>query len=126
MIGWNTLAAMETKRGPRHLVYGTVRRGEFRASYATSAAEADRLAAAMEADGLRQVSVVAPVEVESDRADSLRRIAAEWRSARDIELDLRQQVRAAAVSAVQAGMSESEAARLAGFDRMTMRKALGK
>lgn len=126
MIGPVELSAMKAGRGPRHLVYGTIRRDEFRARYATSAAQADEFAAKMDADKLRQVRIIAPVNVEGDHADALRKLAADWQAARDAEIDLRQQVHAATVTAVQAGMSESEAARLAGIDRMTVRKLLGK
>ena len=37
-----------------------------------------------------------------------------------------EQAKATAVAAVEAGMSEAEAARTVGLDRMTVRKALGK
>lgn len=126
MIGWNEINRMKAQRGPRHLVYGTVRRDEFRAVYATSAAQAEQEAARLEADRLRQVRIVAPATVEDDHADVLRESALVWRAARDAEVDLRQQLAAAIIAAVEDGMSESEAARLAGVDRMTVRSYLGK
>lgn len=126
MTDWEAVETMKARRGPRHLVYGTVRRNEFRAVYATSAAQAEHEAARLEADHLRQVRILAPATVEADHADVLRDAALIWRTARDAEIDLRQQLAAAIVTAVQDGMSESEAARLAGVDRMTVRSWLGK
>lgn len=126
MLGHTALEKMKAQRGPRHLVYGTVRRNEFRANYAVSAARADEAAERFRADGLRQVTVLAPATVDAEHADVLREAAIIWRAARDAEVDLRQQLAAAVVTAVEAGMSESETARLAGVDRMTVRGWLGK
>lgn len=126
MTGWNAIEQMKAARGPRHLVYGTVRRNEFRAVYATSAAQAEQEAARLEGDNLRQVRILAPATIEAEHADVLRESSIMWRAARDAEIDLRQQLCAAVVSAVAGGMSESEASRLAGVDRMTVRSWLGK
>lgn len=46
--------------------------------------------------------------------------------ARQVQVEWVEAAKADAVSAVQAGMSEAEAARTVGLDRMTVRKALGK
>lgn len=126
MLGWNRLDEMKRDRGPRHLVYGTIRRDEFEAAYATSAAQAEELEARMRAAGRRNVRVLAPGTADDDHAEVLRSAAMMWRVARDAEIDLRQQLTAAVVTAVGQGMAESEAARRAGVDRMTVRKWAGK
>jgi DNA invertase Pin-like site-specific DNA recombinase len=59
-------------------------------------------------------------------ADDLRRIGAKWTRARDVERAAAEATYAAIVAAIADGMSESEAARVAGVDRMTVRRALGK
>lgn len=53
-------------------------------------------------------------------------IAKRWHKARDAERALAVQLYDAIRQAVSDGMSESEAARVAGVDRMTVRRALGK
>lgn len=53
-------------------------------------------------------------------------IAKKWHAARDRERVLAADLYAAIRLAVNEGMSESEAARVAGVDRMTVRRALGK
>ena len=53
-------------------------------------------------------------------------IAKIWHAARDRERLLAAELYAAIRLAVNEGMSESEAARVAGVDRMTVRRALGK
>lgn len=59
-------------------------------------------------------------------SSDLARVGARWQSARTKERALAVELYAAIRSAVAAGMSESEAARVAGVDRMTVRRALGK
>jgi DNA invertase Pin-like site-specific DNA recombinase len=122
----NSLQRMKAARGPRHLVYGTIRPGEYRVVYATSAARAEEEAARMEARRYRQIQIVAPATIEADHAKVLQEAARVWQTTRDAETDLRQQLAAAAVTAIEAGMTESETARLAGVDRMTVRGWLGK
>lgn len=56
----------------------------------------------------------------------LARVGAKWQAAKTKERALAAELYAAIRSAVAAGMSESEAARVAGVDRMTVRRALGK
>ena len=58
--------------------------------------------------------------------ENLARVGARWQAARTKERALAVELHAAIRSAVAAGMSESEAARVAGVDRMTVRRALGK
>jgi DNA invertase Pin-like site-specific DNA recombinase len=48
-----------------------------------------------------------------------------WNAARAHERALAADLYAAIVAAVQGGMSQSQAARVAGVDRMTVRRALG-
>jgi len=49
-----------------------------------------------------------------------------WRKAKEAERRAAEDCYAALVAAVAAGVSEVEAAKLAGVDRMTVRRALGK
>jgi predicted DNA-binding protein (UPF0251 family) len=57
---------------------------------------------------------------------NLAKVAKQWHAARDRERVLAADLYAAIRLAVNEGMSESEAARVAGVDRMTVRRALGK
>jgi predicted DNA-binding protein (UPF0251 family) len=57
---------------------------------------------------------------------NLAQTAKRWHAARDRERQLAAQTYEAIRLAVNEGMSESEAARVAGVDRMTVRRALGK
>ncbi len=59
-------------------------------------------------------------------ANDLGKIAAKWHKAREVERDLAAEPYAAIVAAVDSGMSEVQAAKVAGVDRMTVRRALGK
>jgi DNA-binding GntR family transcriptional regulator len=59
-------------------------------------------------------------------ADELGKVADKWHKARERERALAVELYAAIVAAVDSGMSEVEAARVAGVDRMTVRRALGK
>ena len=59
-------------------------------------------------------------------ADDLSKIAAKWHKARKVERDLAAKTYAAIREAVGTGMTEVQAAELAGVDRMTVRRALGK
>lgn len=59
-------------------------------------------------------------------ANDLSKIAAKWHKARDVERDLAAETYAAIQEAVEGGMSEVQAAKMAGVDRMTVRRALGK
>jgi DNA invertase Pin-like site-specific DNA recombinase len=56
----------------------------------------------------------------------LKTIGAKWHAARQTERDMAALLYAAIVEAVEGGVSEVEAARVAGVDRMTVRRALGK
>lgn len=59
-------------------------------------------------------------------ADELGKVADRWHKARERERDLAAELYAAIVAAVASGMSEVQAAKVAGVDRMTVRRALGK
>ena len=59
-------------------------------------------------------------------ARDLAAIGKRWRTARTRERDLAAELYAALRDYCAAGGTESEAARLAGVDRMTVRRALGK
>ena len=59
-------------------------------------------------------------------ADELGKIAGKWHKARERERALAVELYAAIVAAVKSGMSEVQAAKVAGVDRMTVRRALGK
>lgn len=66
-------------------------------------------------------------EVADDKAmERLRRAGAAWAKARETERALAADMYAAIVDAVEGGVSEVQAAKLAGVDRMTVRRALGK
>jgi DNA invertase Pin-like site-specific DNA recombinase len=60
------------------------------------------------------------------QAEHLRVTAGHWHQAREAERDLAAETYAAIVAAVDSGMSEVQAAKVAGVDRMTVRRALGK
>ena len=59
-------------------------------------------------------------------ADELGKVADKWHKARERERALAVALYAAIVAAVESGMSEVQAAKVAGVDRMTVRRALGK
>ena len=59
-------------------------------------------------------------------ANDLAKIAATWHKARNTERALAISTHAEIVTTVGEGMTEVEAARVAGVDRMTVRRALGK
>jgi DNA invertase Pin-like site-specific DNA recombinase len=59
-------------------------------------------------------------------AEELKKIGNKWHKAREKERALVIELYAAIVAAVNAGMTEVEAAKVAGVDRMTIRRALGK
>ena len=59
-------------------------------------------------------------------AEELAKAGKRWHAARDRERALAVELYAAIVQAVEGGMSEVQAAKVAGVDRMTVRRALGK
>ena len=59
-------------------------------------------------------------------AKELAKTGKKWHAARDRERALAAELYAAIVQAVEGGMSEVQAAKVAGVDRMTVRRALGK
>jgi DNA invertase Pin-like site-specific DNA recombinase len=56
----------------------------------------------------------------------LARVGAKWQAAKTKERALAAELYEAIREAVEGGMTEAEAARVAGVDRMTVRRALGK
>lgn len=59
-------------------------------------------------------------------SDDLAKAGKRWQAAKDRERALAAELYAAIVEAVDGGMSEVQAAKVAGVDRMTVRRALGK
>ena len=59
-------------------------------------------------------------------AEELAKAGKRWNTARERERALAVELYAAIVQAVEGGMSEVQAAKVAGVDRMTVRRALGK
>lgn len=59
-------------------------------------------------------------------AKELAKTSKKWHAAKDRERALAAELYAAIVQAVEGGMSEVQAAKVAGVDRMTVRRALGK
>lgn len=115
---------MRAERGTRHLIVGTLRKGEYDARYAATPAEAERLEAQMLADGRRLVRVIPAADV-ADEA-TLRDLGRAWRDARDAERAAADAAKAAVVAAAEAGTPETTLADWVGVDRMTIRRALGK
>lgn len=58
--------------------------------------------------------------------EQLHKVSARWHKARERERALAVELYAAIVVAVESGLSEVQAAKIAGVDRMTVRRALGK
>ena len=59
-------------------------------------------------------------------SDDLAKAGKRWHAARDRERVLAAELYAAIAVAVEGGMTEVQAAKIAGVDRMTVRRALGK
>lgn len=113
----------ENNRGHRYLIVGTVRTGEYRTAYRTTAQGAEDTAEGFTHDwGYTQVTIHPPIDTPVD-TDQVR---ADLSAARTALADQMQQAEAAALRLLEAGTSESEAARLLGVDRMTIRKWSGK
>jgi hypothetical protein len=64
--------------------------------------------------------------IMTDRTKELVRVAAKWRKARDLQKELAPQLYELINIAHGNGMPETKIAELAGVDRMTVRRALGK
>jgi len=60
------------------------------------------------------------------RNADLEKAGNKWRAAKERERTLAAALYAAIAEAVESGMSEVQAAKLAGVDRMTVRRAMGK
>lgn len=59
-------------------------------------------------------------------ADELAKAGKQWHAAKERERDAAAKLYAAIVQAIEGGMTEVQAAELAGVNRMTVRRALGK
>ena len=59
-------------------------------------------------------------------AQDIAKAGRKWHAAKQRERNAAQELYAAIVEAVAGGMSEVQAAKVAGVDRMTVRRALGK
>jgi hypothetical protein len=64
-ISFSRVREMKEQRGPRHLVSGRVEGGVYRARYAATASEAERIADEYENEGLKAIEVYAPGDVDS-------------------------------------------------------------
>jgi hypothetical protein len=109
------------QRGPRFAVVGTIRKDEVRLVLAPSAELAEKAAQSMREDNLRNVRLHLP-QSDVDYA----RIGRELTEARARVTELLALARAAALRAVEAGLSEVETGHQLGVDRMTVRSWLGK
>jgi hypothetical protein len=112
---------LEAERGPRWLIYGTIRQGEFIASYADTADAAEWLHAKMESDHYRQVRTVPPAG-----GVDLAKLGRERNSDKRTYGASNAALKTGVLAALADGRSESEVARTAGIDRMTVRKWAGK
>lgn len=114
-------------RGPRFAVTGTIRPGEVTCGYADTADKAEDLRKHYENDwGYYQVRIHPPEEY-ADQLQLIAGLAQDRRETMRALEDVTGKLRAAVVQMVQDEvLSESEAARRAEVDRMTIRKWLGK
>lgn len=121
MLSAVTARNLVAERGPRFAVTGTIRKDEMRLHLVASAAQAELLADSMRRDHIRGVKIHLPIgepdlgKVGRELGDARRQLAEQMLVAE-----------AAALRAIEAGMSESEVARSLAVDRMTVRKWLGK
>jgi hypothetical protein len=115
------------ERGPRFAVTGNIRQGEVYWQYADTAEKADALRDHMQdVDGYYQVTVYPPQEF-SDTVQLIHGLVRERDQAKTALDDVTGRLRAVMVRLVNQGaLSESEAARRANVDRMTIRNWLGK
>lgn len=121
MIGLTNLNAMRDARGPRYIVSGTIRRGEFAAQYAETADQAEAIRRQYEAGHYYQVKVLPPEG--SVNLEALGRARREAKAAFDEAHAL---VRAGVLRALEDGRDEAEVARAAGVDRQAVREWQGK
>lgn len=126
MYGAESARQRVKDRGPRFAVMGTIRQGEAEAAYADTAERAEEIKERFEADGRYSVRIYPPQEFD-DTVQVLSGLQRERENAKAALDDATSKLRAAIVRLVQQGaLSESEAARRAGVDRMTIRNWLGK
>lgn len=120
MITTATLARMRADRGPRYLVHGTIRTGQFRASYATDSAEAEALYQSY--TGLHCYTVrVVPPDVPGVGID-LTRYRDEADAAERTLRSARQTLQAAVLCAALNGRHPAEIARSSGVEEDTVRQ----
>jgi hypothetical protein len=124
MIGFKALDEILGDRGPRYVVVGTIRAGEFATQYTLTSDAAEKIFKMYQDDGYRNVKVHVP-DVPGVNID-LRWYGLELTEARRVVEEKTEILRAAVLRAAEAGRAEAEIARVAGIDRMTVRKWLGK
>lgn len=112
---------MVSDRGPRWAVYGQIRPGEARTSYAATAELAEKFRAEYEELGYYQVKVHPPTG-----SVDLAKLGRDLADARRVLAEKTEIVRAGVLRALDEGRAEAEVARTVGVDRMTVRKWAGK
>lgn len=121
MIGWKALGDMLEVRGPRWLVYGTIRRDEFSARYADTAQQAERIREELAATRHRSIKVHPPVG-----SIDLAALGRDRQEARRVAEEKTALLRAGVLQALEEGRDETEVAQTAGVDRQTVRAWAGK
>lgn len=121
MLSTANAYALVAERGPRFAVTGTIRKDEMRLHLVASAAQAELLADSMRRDHIRGVKIHLPIG-EPD----LGKVGRTLSDARNALAEAMNLAEAAGLRAIEAGMSESEVARMLTVDRMTVRKWQGK
>lgn len=119
-MAWTTNPTKARERGPRYAVTGTIRGGEFDATFTDTAEQAEATAEKMRENGRRNVRLHLPQEADFGT------IARDFQKARDELARTTELARAAAHRMTDMGISEAETARQLGVDRMTVRSWLGK
>lgn len=110
------------KRGPRYAVYGVIRPGEARVTYADTAERAEQIREDFQGNWHYRNVEVYPPAGSVDLAELGR---ARQKVQRELD-EATMVLRAAVLRAAEEGRSEVEIARTAQVDRMTVRKWLGK
>lgn len=115
------LNKMIAERGPRYLIHGTIRRGEYAAHYADTGERAEGIREKLEGDRHYQVRVIPP-----SGAIDLGELGRARMEAKRVFDDATAILRAGVLRAAEENREETEIARTAGVDRMTVRSWLGK
>jgi hypothetical protein len=118
----DTARKMVKERGPRWAVYGQIRQGEARVSYALTSDAAETTRKSYEDDwGYYQVQVYPP-----DGSVELAQLGRERDAAKRTFDEKTEILKAGVLRALDEGRAEAEIARTAGVDRMTVRSWAGK